>query len=885
MKKLILLDSHALIHRAYHALPPLTTSAGEPAGAVYGFTVILLRILREMKPDYIAAAFDLPGPTFRHIAYERYKATRPETPGDLASQFAKVREVLEAFRVPIFSQEGYEADDIIGTIAEEMKKNKKTRMVIVTGDADALQLVRPGVSVLALKKGISDTAMYDTAAVKNRYGFGPQLLVDFKGLKGDPSDNIPGVKGIGEKTATDLVRAFGSLENIYRAVKKKDKKMSAAVLERLRSGEEDAKFSRELAMIHTGVPIDFDLEKTAWRGGMDSAAVLALFQKFGFASLIRRMTLPEEKKGRAQPQAPAQATLLMSTAADAPKKISSVAHIKKYGSSARRDGRHGARVGAFVRDDAVICILNDREKPRIFALDKNLLSEKTARDFFAEQKNLYAHDAKSLIHFFREQGAPDISVRFDVLLASWLVGGLSRDFSLPAIVAREAPSSRGIAEDFFAAARSLDAKLNEGNLRFVFESIEMPLPPVLARMEARGILLDRAFLAALGEKVGGELAGLTTVIHAAAGESFNINSPSQLSRILFEKLGIAAAGLRKTDKGGVVSTRESELVKLKRLHPIVDDILKYRELAKLQSTYIEALPETADKKTNRLHTTFNQAGTATGRLSSASPNLQNIPVMSDVGREIRKAFVAQKGFVLASFDYSQIELRVAAHLSGDAKMIEAFRKGTDIHALTASEIYHVPLDQVTPPLRRAAKTLNFGVLYGMGASAFAEGAGMSREDAKKFIDEYFRDFSGVRDYIERTKARVREHGFVETLFGRRRFVPEIMSSNPRIRSEAERMAVNMPIQGSATGDIVKLAMIGVDNLIKKERLADDARMLLQVHDELVFEIKKERVPEVAAKIKNIMEHAADLSVPLVVDVKAGPNWGEQKPFEPHEVRG
>lgn len=875
MKKFILIDSHALIHRAYHALPVLTSPAGEPVHAVYGFTSILLRIIRELKPDYIAAAFDLPSPTFRHIAYERYKAQRPETASDLASQFPKVREVLEAFGIPIFQKEGYEADDIVGTLVSRMKKEKDIEMVIVTGDMDALQLVGQRVTVYTMRKGIADTVIYDTAAVGERYGFGPDRVADYKALKGDPSDNIAGVKGIGDKTASDLIKRFGSLDAIYKALKKKGVKIGAAAAERLRAGEEDAYLSRELATIRTDVPLDVSLDALAWRGTAENGEIRKALARFGFSSLIKRLEggepVPKARAGAgAAGAAPAQ-TLAFASAVAA-----RIATPAEWGAFVR-----AAEEGAIglLSEGATLYIIAEKTS-RVHEISVPFLRTANVRKFFERRTRFAVYDAKSLIRFFRGFGVALPRASFDILLAAYLTHSFSRDFSYGGIVSRERGEAIGGATaglaHFFPVVHSLEEKLAAGNLRRVFDDIELPLAPLLADMEERGIGLDRLFLRALGEETGAELTRLTEAIYADAGEQFNINSPSQTSRILFEKLRVSAQGLRKTDKGGVTSTRESELVKLRGTHPVIARLLSYRELAKLKSTYIDTLPLLVDPRTGRLHTTFNQTGTATGRLSSFNPNLQNIPVMSDTGRKIRKAFVAKQGFTLVSFDYSQIELRVAAHMAGDEKMIAAFRDGKDIHTITAAEIYKVPAGLVTPELRRAAKTLNFGVLYGMGPNALAEGTGMEREEAKKFISEYFQEFSGIRDFIERTKEFARAHGFVETLFGRRRYIPEIISSNPRARAEAERMAVNMPIQGTATGDIIKMAMIAVDRWIAEEALREDAGMLLQVHDELMFEIKKERVAALAPEIKRLMEGAASLSVPLVVDVKAGPNWGEQK---------
>ena len=899
MKRLILIDSHAIIHRAYHALPPFTSPKGEPTGAVYGFTSILLRILRELKPDFIAAAFDLPGPTFRHIAYERYKAQRPETPSDLSSQFEKVREILEAFGILIFEKQGYEADDIIGTIAEKVKKNKDIETIIVTGDLDALQLVRPKLKVYSMKKGISDTIIYDEKAVKERYGLKPEELIDFKGLRGDPSDNIAGVKGIGEKTAASLIKEFGSIDGIYSAIKGgKAKKISASVLEKLISGEEDARISLELSRIKIDVPFKFSLRELKILSQKSRFEFLRqIFFKFGFTSLLKRLgqetggegSFPPKSKKNSQFE---QGSLLANESSPKELFVEKEEKFLKFFSEPKQKS-----AGLIIHENEFFMIKPDG---RVFRIAKSLFHRASLKIFFSEDYKFFVYDAKTIIHFLLGFGADLNKIEFDIMLASYLTSVSTRDFSYISVASREL--GRMVSQDpkdefshFFEVVKSLEAKLAAGNLKFIFSRVEMPLVKILADMEDRGILLDVSFLKRLGKKIDEDIAILTKGIHKLAGEEFNISSSQQLSKILFEKLKIKTHGLRRTEKGGVISTRESELEKLKEAHPIIGKILAFRELAKLKNTYVDVLPNLVDKKTGRLHTSFNQVAASTGRLSSQNPNLQNIPVMSEYGKEVRKAFVARGGFILASFDYSQIELRVAAHIADDKKMIEAFRKGLDIHKMTASEIYNVPLDKVTPDLRRAAKTLNFGVLYGMGPQALSEATDMSREEAKKFIDEYFHDFEGIRDYILKTKKFAEEQGFVETIFGRRRYIPEINSPNWQIKREAERMAVNMPVQGSATGDIIKMAMIKVDEWIQNEKLAEDVRLLLQVHDELVFEIKKDLVsPEqspargearskerrgVAYEIKKIMEGAASLKVPLVVDAKIGLNWGEQKIFE------
>lgn len=856
MKRVVLIDSHAIIHRAYHALPPLTSPKGEVVNAVYGFAAILLRMIRELKPDYIAAAFDTAAPTFRHAAYERYKAQRAGTPDDLASQFAKVRELLGAFGIPIFEKEGFEADDIIGTLVKKLEKEKGIEMIIVTGDLDMLQLVSKKVKVSRMKTGISESVLYDEAMVKERYGIAPSQFVDFKGLRGDPSDNIAGVKGIGEKGALDLIKNFGSIEGVYAALKKKSARISPSIQAKLLAGEEDAKISKDLSTIQTNAPISFLLNDIQWRGREKKEAVRLLFQKFGFSSLVRRLDGEEiPKKTRKKPES---ASLF-----DIP-----ASHVMNESMLRDRLKKLPEKIGIIATAKNPVLLFPDGAAAEI---DENTLRKKEARVFFQKKIPKYVFDAKSLIHFFRKYNISLEEIVCDVLLAA-CVTGMARDISYEAIAARELSGCGGY-DRFFDVVAALERRMDEIRATRIVEEIELPLMPILADMEERGILINAAFLKKLGKIIDKKLEKLTKEIYTDAGEKFNINSARQLSSILFEKLGLKTDRLKKTAKGGVVSTRESELVKLKGAHPMIEKVLSFRELMKLKTTYIDSLPHLVARD-GRLHTTFHQAGTATGRLSSSDPNLQNIPIMSEYGREIRKAFVADEGFLLASLDYSQIELRVAAHIANDEKMIAAFRAGRDIHSLTASEVYNVPLDKVTSDLRRAAKTLNFGVLYGMGPRAFAESTGMPYADAQKFIREYFRDFSGIKKYIEDTKTFAIENGYVETLYGRRRYIPEIVSSNWQSRREAERMAVNHPIQGTATGDIIKIAMIRVDEWIKKEKLEDDVRLLLQVHDELVFEIKESLVKKITPRLKEIMEHVAELKVPLVVDVKIGKNWGE-----------
>ncbi|MBI3442598.1 MAG: DNA polymerase I [Candidatus Sungbacteria bacterium] len=887
MKKIVLIDSHAIIHRAFHALPPLTASgSGEPVNAVYGFASILLRILKELRPDYVAAAFDMPGKTFRHEQYEAYKAHRAPTPDELKSQFSKVHELVEAFGIPVFQKEGYEADDVIGTMTRELADEKDCEVIIITGDSDALQLVRPNVKVYTMKQGVNDIAVYGEDEVRQRYGLSPEQLIDFKGLKGDASDNIKGVKGIGEKTATDLLQKFGSIDKIYAALEKGKADISETIAVKLVEGKKDAIFSRELARIDRHIPITVRLEDVIWHDGSHEAAAAEIFRKYGFTSLLKRLSNSgghdaakkshhkKEKVPATQPSLLDGVGIGQDTSEAVPVKSAKelTAYLKKCKS---RD-----HAGLLLIGERICVIEKDTES---FLLDNGALKSRDAKKFFQEGE-FVCHDAKSLIRFLHSRGIELGETGFDTLLAVYLVDSSARDFSWDAVAFRELgrpvrATSPDDLRHFFEVAASLKTKLAATNAGKIFRDIELPLAPVLADMEDRGILLDQKLLGQIGKKLDRELKKLTADIHGLAGSEFNINSSQQLSHVLFSVLGIGTTGLRKTAKGGVVSTRESELEKLKSEHPIVEKVLDYRELAKLKNTYVDALPELVDPRDNRLHTTFNQTGASTGRLSSSNPNLQNIPILSEYGREVRKAFVADTDFLLVSFDYSQIELRVAAHMAHDEKMIEAFRSGADIHRTTAAVVYHVSLEEVTPQLRRAAKTLNFGVLYGMGQNAFAQATGFSRVEAKRFIDEYFRDFAGVAAFIEHTKEFAREHGYVETLFGRRRYIPEIFSPNFQVRREAERMAINHPIQGTATGDIIKLAMVKMHEWIRAKKHGQDVRMLLQVHDELVFEIAEDRAAKLIPEMKLIMEGVADLDVPLVVDVKAGYNWGEQKKFE------
>jgi DNA polymerase-1 len=750
-KRLVLLDAHAIIHRAYHALPDFTTPTGEPSGALYGLSSMLLRIITDLNPDYIAACYDLPKPTMRHEAYADYKATRTKSDPALVAQLTSSRRVFEAFSIPIYEKEGFEADDILGTIVELEKGNKELEIVIASGDMDTMQLIEgKRVQVYTLKKGINDTIMYDEKAVLGRYGFMPEFIPDYKGLRGDPSDNIIGIPGVGEKTATELIANFGSLENIYKKLKKGDeefvaKGIKARMIGLLKEHEEDALFSKMLATIRTDAPIDFSLEKTARADGESLPKVLALFDELGFRSIRAR----------------ARAVFGV--------------------------GTEGADINALGEEG-------------IEGSSEQRISE--------------------------ESIPPEELAEAKVLL--WL---LVSDFTNPTLDDILTYTKKDI---FTEAKEVLLQKLaGTGELQRLFDEIEKPLIPVLQKMQTQGVMINRQVLDTLQKKYRTELEAFQSKIYELAGKEFLISSPRQLGDVLFDDLGLKAKGQKKT-AGGQRSTRESELEKIRDLHPIVDAILEYRQIQKLLSTYIEALPPLLDTE-SRLHAEFLQTGTTTGRMASQNPNLQNIPIRSERGRAIRNAFVASPGFTLLGFDYSQIELRLAAILSGDEIMCEIFREGRDIHTEVAARVFGVAPEAVDREMRRRAKIINFGVLYGMGVNALKAQLGTSTAEAHEFHDEYFNTFTRLAQYLEEVRGFARKHGYTETIFGRRRDFSGIRSALPFVRAQAERMAINAPIQGGEA-DIVKLAMVRINAMLEKE-MTEDVHLLLQVHDELVFEVR------------------------------------------------
>lgn len=786
---LVLLDAHAILHRAFHALPDFTSPTGEPTGALYGVVTMVLRIIEEFKPEYIAACYDLPEPTYRHVAFDGYKAKREKTDSALTAQIEQSRALFASFGIPIYEVPGFEADDMLGTIAHQTKADKNLRVVIASGDMDTLQCVDgKRVVVYTLKKGIKDTILYDAAAVRERFGFPPTLVPDYKGLRGDTSDNIPGIVGIGEKTATDLLVQFGDLDSIYKKLKKDEAAFLAAgikprIIELLKKGEEEARFSKMLATIRIDAPITFGLSGTQWRTHANPETILRLFGELGFRSLVGRVktlfAVTEE---------------LTDSAVSAP-----------------------VADPALVRRGAVLLWLLESERTNAGVED---LVE-YGRAFF---------------------DTTDVSV----------------------------------------VVRRLEERLRAEKLWHLFTDIEEPLMTVLEHMQDNGILLDVDYLKGLSKTMHAELETLEAAIYGDAGVVFNLNSPKQLGDILFDTLGLKPKNQKKT-AGGQRSTKESELEKLRGEHPIIERILRYRELQKLVSTYIDNLPGfvAAD---GRLHTTFIQTGAATGRMATQNPGLQNIPIRTKESRAIRQAFVAAPGYKIVSIDYSQIELRIAAILAHDNKLIDIFRRGEDVHTGVAVRVFGVDANDVTSEMRRKAKVINFGILYGMGVVALRQnlGEGTTREEAQEFLNAYFHTFTRLAEYLEETKEFARTHGYTETLFGRRRQFPGITSSQPFIRASAERMAINAPVQGTAA-DVMRIAMNEVYHYLEKEKKTDAVRMLLQVHDELVFEVKEsilaEQLPKVATIMEQVLRNHETYDVPLKVDVAVGPNWNELEDWQ------
>ena len=911
---LLLVDGHNLVYRAFHAMPALSNSRGEMTNAAYGFTSMLFKALNDTTPTYAIAAFDPPGPTFRHEIFKEYKAQRLRAPDELRAQFPWAREVVVALGIPIVEIPTFEADDVIGTLAQKAEA-AGLDVIIVTGDLDVLQLVTEHIRVFASRRGISDTIIYDLAKVRERYGFEPPLVVDFKALQGDPSDNIPGVPGIGEKTAMSLVQQYGPLENVLEAVPTMPE---GRVRRALESHMEQARLSKWTATIKVDVDVDLPLEE-ARLFQYDEGDVRELFDRLEFRSLLPRLPgrtadadAPPSgmavETAETPPPPPGDLQLPgteVEIIVDAHQAAEAVQRIRAAGAMAMRsvlDGspRTGDLIGvAFApqgEDTAYYLpvwhagLERNADAAAVAALEEVLVDSAIPKR---------GYDLKREVLAWRRRGIAIQGLHFDALLAAYLTNSrlkvptlpvLGHDLAALSVEAEESllgtgRSKRGIADvpiDEAAAyygvwvglldpvGAVLVRDMERTNATRLHDTMELPLVPILAAMEVEGVAVDCDLLGAISAEMHQRITAIESEVQEVAGYTFNPGSTQQLGRFLYDDLGLASG--RKTKTGR--STDADTLEALRGEHAVVDLILEWRQLTKLKSTYVDALPLlcTAD---SRVHTSFNQAVATTGRLSSSDPNLQNIPVRTQWGQRIRRAFHADTGQRLISADYSQVELRVLAHVTGEKELIEAFKRGEDIHRRTAAEVYAVEPDAVTPDMRRIAKVVNFGVVYGLSDFGLARDTGMSREDAHAFIDAYFRNFPAVTAYLESVRNHAREYGWVETFIGRRRYIADIRAANRQLRFAAERMAVNMPIQGGAA-DIMKQAMILVDAALRERGLR--SRILLQVHDELLLEAPEEEVDDLVILLRERMGAAEALKVPLDVDVKVGDNWGDMTPI-------
>ena len=906
-ERLLLADSNSLIYRGYFAIPPLTTTKGELVNAAFGFASILLKVIQEYPPRHIAACFDLPVPTFRKERDATYKATRKPMPDDLRPQFERCKEFLEKFGVPMYSLPGYEADDVIGALAKQAEA-AGLDTVILSGDLDTLQLVTPHVQLMTTRQGFQNTVIYDEAKIFERYGLRPDQMVDYKALKGDPTDNIAGVPGVGEKTAAKLIADHGSVEGVYSNLATLTPKLRAA----LEANHEQVLHSREMSRIVTDIPVTLDLERTR-RGAYERAAVVDLFRDLEFRSLIPRLPpadgntaaplptptlFPVEPSSAARPSGGGQLSLGLTGPVPAPVEVALLADADAADYLAR--AREAGRI-------AVFADVEPERSPRLlglgFALEETCCYLAVGDAIPAPIVELLAdarigklvHDAKTARRALRRAGADLLGIETDIMIASYLANASRRQHLLDDLAAErlglEVPAlpvpdrrHKGIlptlderlaragtsAVATLRLAASLREDLDRLGLARLFHEIELPLVDVLVHMEEAGIKVDTQYLATLAAEFAGEVARIEREAYAAVGHEFGISSPKQLQELLFTELKLPRG--RRTGTG--FSTDAAVLEELRGAHPVVDKILEYREVEKLRSTYADGLGPLIDRD-GRIHTTFNQTVASTGRLSSQSPNLQNIPIRTPLGRRIRRAFVAGRADrTLLAADYSQIELRVLAHVSGDPALVDAFRSGADVHTRTAAAGFGVPESAVTREQRSVAKMLNFGIVYGMSDFGLAWRMGMQREEAARFIDEYFKRYALVRRYVMETKSFALEQGYVETLLGRRRYIPDMASSNGAVRSAAERMAINMPVQGTAA-DIMKIAMVKVHDRLRD---AGWAQAVLQVHDELVFEVDRGRVDDLADLVRDEMGNAYPLDVPLVVDIRTGDNWDEMIPL-------
>ena len=956
----MLLDGYGLVYRGYFALPPLTTSKGDLVNGVFGFASIVLRGLQDLQPDYLAVSFDLPGPTFRHEAYAEYKATRTRMPDDLRDQFPKVREVVKALRIPVYEMQGYEADDVIGTITRQLDPRDDLETTIVTVDLDMLQLVTPRVRLMTTRSGVENTVMYDVAKIEERFGLRPDQMVDYKALKGDPSDNIPGVPGVGEKTAAKLIRDFGNLDSLLARL---DEVTPAKLGEKLREHVDQIRMGHELSVIVRDLPVQIDLE-AARLGDYDRDTVVRLFREYEFRTLIERLppiagesaeqrseslrsvvesgyvpaarvagrpdgwgagrptSRPETGElqlrldfsavsGATAPAGDGDAGVRFpnGTLSDHPSEPAgdlATALAQTIADPLRIEVRGADRIAeladwiatqpvlgaSLVADDprprrgTPIALAVAGPDGRVVAADGPEAADALRRLVEAAGIPLVGHEVKPILvaRFADDLEAPATPVAFDTQVAAYILNAALRSQTIADVVAENLDQILPPATELPATARAglealsalavrepLERRLVDVDLERLFRDIELPLIPVLARMEAVGVALDLEALAGLAVEFGEVITRLEQEIYVDVGHEFNLGSPKQLEQILFFELNLPKGKRTKTG----YSTDASVLEDLRPAHPMIDKLLEWRVYTKLRSTYVDALP-TLMAPDGRLHTTFHQAVAATGRLSSSDPNLQNIPIRTTLGRRIRRAFVAgAPDLTLLAADYSQVELRILAHVSGDEHLKDAFARKADIHRETAARVLHKAPEDITHGERSMAKMVNFGLAYGMSDFGLASRANIPRREAQEFISSYFAAYSGISYYMMAIKEQAKSQGFVETLLGRKRQIPELRAANPALRGAGERMAINMPIQGTAA-DIQKIAMIRTAERVAAAGLR--ARLLLSVHDELLFETPRDEVDALAALVRETMEGALPLSVPLTVDIKVGDDWEGMTPL-------
>lgn len=926
-KKLVVIDGHAIANRAFYAMPLLTNAEGEYTNAVYGFAMMLMKIIKDLEPTHMAVAFDSSAPTFRHERFDQYKAQRKGMPDELRPQIQLIKDLVSAFGIVAYEQEGFEADDLIGTLATRASDGPDgLPVVIVTGDRDVLQLTSDKVSALITRKGVTDLDEYDRDVVRDKYGLDPEQLIDVKALMGDSSDNIPGVPGIGEKTALKIIQGFGDLET---AIERVDEVTPTRARNALAKNVEQARESRLLVQIRRDVPLDMDIESLRVLG-FDRQSITSLFRKMGFKSILRRIEeLPEKRggtraDGTAHPDAAAGGGRTDEIKASHMTPECSIADLEELRGVVSRIVSAGDPI-------AVDLLLNHTEPMQAELIGISLFSASLDRSLYVPVANAmdrsndvqsrcravlgilrpllegeairkHMNQAKQQIAFLLRHGISFKGLWFDTAIAAYLLDPDSSSYSLADLLYRytsdcfvpdsalfgkgsttpeyhaieEVPAedvacryARAIGE-LLTLAEALDCRMHEMGMDSLWRDMELPLVEVLARMEVSGVKVDTDRLNELSEAMGQQIGSLESEIYSLAGQRFNINSPKQLATVLFEDLGLPA--VKKTKTG--YSTNQEVLESLAPMHRICRAILDYRALVKLKGTYADALPALVNNETGRIHTSFNQTVTSTGRLSSTNPNLQNIPVRTETGKMLREVFVPGGDFdYILGADYSQIELRVLAHMSEDEALVNAFRHDEDIHAKTASEVFSIPIEWVTSEQRSQAKAVNFGIVYGISDYGLSKNLGIPVGEAKRYIEGYFRLYKGVKRFMDESVASAHQDGYVTTLFGRRRYLPELNSRNVARRKFAERTAMNTPIQGTAA-DIIKAAMVKVDREIRSRGLR--SRMLLQVHDELVFEVVQDELEELTGLVRQAMESAANLKVPLKVDIHAGHNWLEVK---------